>query len=162
MICEAKSKSDLGCPPLPVQVKRSGGQQEGGHEVVLSVRRVSQVRVDSTGKNTVYSTIKASSTTECSKSRWTLKGKIKGSPPFSRRTLLRAPCTIRLAHQSKESWNQAFVLVFLSGHITWLLETKISCLEAFHAERQGGLLYKGEIQGEISKMFKSAFWQPKH
>ena len=25
---------------------------------------------------------------------------------------------IRLAHQSKESWNQAFVMVFLSRHIT--------------------------------------------
>ena len=25
---------------------------------------------------------------------------------------------IRVAHQSKESWKQAFVLVFLSGHIT--------------------------------------------
>ena len=32
------SKSDLELPPLPVQVKKSGGQQEGGHEVVHHVQ----------------------------------------------------------------------------------------------------------------------------
>ena len=46
-----------------------------------SVRRVSQVRVDSTGKNTVYSTIKASiplSVAMVSKVKVDLEGKNKG------------------------------------------------------------------------------------
>ena len=55
----------------------------------------------------------------CPKSRWTLKGKIKGSPPCSRRTLLRTPWTMyhkpnheQNHEQNQDSWtiNQGLTL----------------------------------------------------
>ena len=42
----------------------------------------------------------------CPKSRWTLKGKIKGSPPFSRRTLLRTPLTMYHIPNHKQNHEQ--------------------------------------------------------
>ena len=64
---------------------------------------------------------------------------------------------IRATHTNNEQSDQALHLRCLLGHVTGWFEIKNLALEANQAMRQGGLLYKGGLQGKMSNLCKTSF-----